>query len=137
MIFGVDLKPNLESVLEHHGIKGMRWGVRRDPRNVASRANDRAARRQANAVRDKQIDTARARLRSGQTQRTFKTAKKQFKVDKKELGRREARKRLYEARLKRQKDVDRANMIKSGTETTATILGVVGAVSVKALLDTR
>jgi len=135
MIFGVDLKPTLESVLEHHGVKGMRWGVRRDPRNVASRAKDRAARKRSTTVRDKQIDEARTRLRSGETRRTFKDAKKQFKVDKKELGRREARKRLYKARLNKQNDIDKANMIKSGAETTGVILGIVGTVGIRALLN--
>ena len=137
MILGTNQKPSLDSVLEHHGIKGMRWGVRRDPRNVASRAKDRAARKSAAAKDNQQIDAARARLRSGETQRTFKTAKRQFKVDKKELGRREARKKLHAARLRRQNDIDKAHMIKSGAEETGAILGIVGGIAVKTLLDSR
>lgn len=137
MISATNGKPSIEEALEHFGIKGMKWGVRRDPRNVASRAADRSAARKARSEQNDRIDVARARVRSGITRRELKDAKKQFKTDKRELGRREARKKLYAARLKAQSDVDTANMIKSGAETTGTILGIVGGVGLKALLDTR
>lgn len=126
MILGVDNKPSLTEAIEHFGVKGMKWGVRRDPRNVASRARDRAARRAARADENREIDAARARLNSGQIARDLKTAKRQFKVDKKEIGRREAKKKLYAARLKAQTDVEKARTIKSGSETAIAILGVVG-----------
>lgn len=134
MIFGVDKKPSLAEALVHFGVKGMQWGVRRDPRNVASRAADRAARRKFDQERNAEIDAARTRVRSGVTRSELKDAKRQFKTDKSELGRREARKKLYAARLKAQNDRDTANMIKSGAETAGAILGIVGGTVLSARL---
>lgn len=137
MIFGVDEKPSLEEALEHFGIKGMRWGVRRDPRNVASRARDRQGRRAARAAENREIDAARARLNSGQIGRDLKDAKTQFKSDKKTIGRREAKKKLYAARLKAQTEFEKAQTIKSGSETAIAILGVVGGTVLAGAIGSR
>ena len=141
MIFGTDVKPSLEEALTHFGVKGMRWGVRRDPRNVASRQRDRAAakanRKAFTEGRDSEIDAARARVASGQTRAALKSAKTQFKTDKKTLGRREAKKKLYAARLKAQTDTEASKMVKSGAETAGVILGVVGAAVLSAALRGR
>lgn len=134
MIIGDVLKPSPEEALAHFGIKGMRWGVRRDPRNVASRARDKAAASKDRSARDKEIDAARVRVNSGQTRLTLKTAKKQFKEDKKTLGRREAKKKLNVARIKANTDIENAQMVKSGAETAGTILGIVGGVVLSAAL---
>ena len=133
MILGASDKPSLTEAIEHFGVKGMKWGVRRDPRNVASRARDRATRKAAAADRNREIDAARSRLRSGETRATFKTAKRQFKEDKKTLGRREARKKLYAARLKKNSDIETANMIKTGGEEVGVILGIVGAAAISSI----
>jgi hypothetical protein len=126
MIFEQNTKPSLEEALEHFGIKGMRWGVRRDPRNVASRARDRESAAKARGKQNAEIDAARLRVNSGKTRQDLKTAKKTFKSDKKTLGRREARKRLNAARIKAHTDVEKAQMVKSGAETAVAILGIVG-----------
>lgn len=132
-----DEKPSLED-LEHHGVKGQRWGVRNRQLNRASRQKDRATRRRSAAasdrIRNKQIDEARARVRSGVTKSEFKDAKKQFRVDKKTIGTREARKKLNVARLKKQTDLEKANQIKSGAETAGVIIGAVGGVALSAAL---
>ena len=131
-----DEKPSLEE-LSHHGVKGQRWGVRNRSMNRASRQKDRATRRRSadasNRIRNKQIDEARVRVRSGVTRSEFKAAKKQFRADKKTIGTREARKKLNVARLKRQTDLEKANQIKSGAETAGHIIGAVGGLTLAAL----
>lgn len=139
MIVLNEVNPPLEDVLEHFGVKGMRWGVRKTTSSTGKsnrqlnresrqrdRASGKAARAAENRQRDREIDAARQRVNSGKTQRDFKAAKKQFKLDKKELGTREARKKLNEARAKRMTDFEKAESYKSGSETTAAVLGTVG-----------
>lgn len=71
--------------LEHHGVKGMRWGV-----NKAVSAGKKVA---ADAEKkDREIDAARAA--HPELKAKYKDAKKQYKTDKKELGRSEAKKIL-------------------------------------------
>lgn len=119
--------PGISSeTLAHYGIKGMQWGIRRDPRNVASRAADKASAAKARAKQNADIDAARRRVNSGQTRQDLKTAKRVFKTEKKTLGRREARKNLHSARLKAHTEVEKAQMIKSGGETAAALLGFIG-----------
>ncbi len=136
-LYGAD-KPSLED-LEHFGVPGMRWGVRRSSTgktnhqlNKASRAKDKAQTRaeiaKENAQRDAAIEKARVRLSSGKTQADFKAAKRAHKSNKNELGTREARKKLNAAREKRDVDIHNANLIKSGAEATGHMIGTVGAV---------
>ena len=146
-VYGAE-KPSLEEALAHHGVKGQRWGVRRArpsgksnrQLNRESRQRDRAARKADNAAynrdRNAQIDKARARVRSGTTRQEFKDAKKQYKIDKKTIGTREARKKLQAARLKRQTDIETANQIKSGAETAGAIIGAVGSIALSTALKT-
>ena len=43
-----EAKPSLEEVLEHHGIKGMHWGTRKDDAPGVSRSTNRNAKKDAN-----------------------------------------------------------------------------------------
>jgi len=141
-----DAKPSLEDALAHHGVKGMRWGqhIKDTPSsgqsnhqlNKASRQKDRAARKADNAAynadRNATIDAARTRVRSGATRATYKEAKAQYKIDKKTIGTREARKKLQAARIARNTDHENAQMVKSGAETVGHVLGIVGGVALTA-----
>lgn len=143
IIVGLE-KPSLEDLsLQHFGVKGMQWGVVRNFQrnrqlNKASRMKDRqankAAAKREDMARNKAIDAARQRIGSGQARRDLKDAKSQFKTDKKAVGSREARKKLNAVRLRNQDDTDTANLIKSGSERTGAILGVVGSVLLSSLL---
>lgn len=129
-------KPDLESLVVHFGVKGMRWGVVRQrvqqnhALNKASRAKDRAnARATAARERDahnKAIDSARARLNSGEINRDFKTAKSQFKTDKKTIGSREARKRFREVTDRLNNEIDTAHAVKNGSEAAVAIINAIG-----------
>lgn len=63
--------------LEHSGVKGMKWGVRK-------------------AVEEHNSEIARARAAHPTLKSNYKQAKKQYKVDKKEIGRKAAKKILKE-----------------------------------------
>lgn len=133
--------------LEHVGVKGMHWGVRKAATdgptnrqlNKASRAKDRIA-------SDKAIDKARARTEgttraaklglsdAGSKSHTdYKKARAQYKVDKQTMGSREARKVLAKARDKRMADIETSNLTKSGKETTIAVLGTIGLVGLAVL----
>lgn len=36
------MRPDVEQLIEHHGVKGMKWGVRKDPDRVSARKQARA-----------------------------------------------------------------------------------------------
>ena len=139
-------KPSLEDALEHHGVKGQRWGVRRRSStgmtnhqlNKASRARDKARQKANNEAFKKsynaEIDAARNRVNSGKTDTAFKNAKSRAKAQKREVGSRETRKAIAAAREKRNTDYSTAGLTKYGAERTGAILGAVGgAVAVGAL----
>lgn len=132
-------KPSLEEVLEHHGVKGMRWGVVRQ--RLADRGATRAKQKQLNkdskardtAARDKQIQAARNRYNN--TARTnYLNAKAQFHKDKMTLGSREAKKRLAAVKNKNINDYEIAAQAKSGRESTKETLAIVGLVTLAVAL---
>jgi len=140
-------KPSLEDALEHHGVKGQRWGqhIKGHPGqsqhqlNKQSRQADRQARKTANAnyntERNKTIDQARLRVSTGQTRASYKEAKAQYKIDKQKLGRREAKKKLHVAKIARNTDHQNAQLTKSGAETTGKLIGALGGVAISTLVQ--
>jgi len=123
-----DEKLSLEDAIVHFGVKGMRWGVRRDPRNVAFRKRRRAER---NAT----IDAARKRIKSGQAGKELKAARRKFKTEKNTLGKSEARHNLRAAREKFKDEREVSRMAKSGRETVTAVLAVAGAVALRVAVD--
>lgn len=129
---GQDRQDSVDDFLAHYGVKGMRWGKRKASAlrrghqlNKASRRKDSAQRKadlkKATAERDSEIDGARAR--DGKPNRArYKAAKSQYKQDKVEIGRREAKKALHKVRDEIYDDMIKARESKSGRETTNDIL---------------
>lgn len=122
-----DEKLSLEDSIVHFGVKGMRWGVRRDPRNVAFR-------KQRRANRNATIDAARRRQRSGESGKELKSARRQFKTEKNTLGKSAARHNLRAARHKFQDERFVAKQTKSGAETVGAVLAVAGGVALRIAL---
>lgn len=93
-LMGLD-KPSLDEVLEHHGVKGQRWGVRRAA-SALGKAIDEANKKAA--VRDEAIKTAR--VAHPQLKANLKNVKKdarlQYKVDKQKVGRAQAKLILHQ-----------------------------------------
>lgn len=110
----------VEGFLEHHGVKGMKWGVRKSKSEL--RDLNRASRQKDREARDKAIDKARARVSSGKTKANFKQAKQNYKHDKLEIGSREARKILNKARAKRTSDIETSQLAKSGKEKATALI---------------
>jgi hypothetical protein len=123
-------KPELdENLLVHFGVKGMKWGERRAARQH-QRSLNRASRQKDRQERNDSIDAARARYASGAIARDYKAAKVEYKAQKHVIGRREAKKILHAKRDALQSEYERSQEIKSGRETTATILGAIGGVAI-------
>ena len=102
----IENEEGVDAVLAHFGVKGMKWGVRRAASAVATGAKKVKV---AVEDRDREIEEARKALPGERA--NLKEAKKQFKTDKQELGRKEARsllkergKAYYETRQKAWKD---------------------------------
>jgi hypothetical protein len=121
--------------LEHHGVKGMKWGQRRARNkqlNRASRANDRAANKVAIDKQRAKIDKARASLKKGTTKAGVKKAKANYKANKAELGSREAKKIIRKAKQKHFETQQVANQIRDGKELAGAILIGVAAETLRA-----
>lgn len=62
MTFDNELKPPLDEAMEHYGVKGMKWGVRRSESQLARARGDKPP------SRSKQIKTARKKVLSKRAQ---------------------------------------------------------------------
>lgn len=94
---------NPQAALKHFGVKGMKWGVR----NAATKTKS-GLRSAGAAIKedDRQIMEARAAMPAKKA--AYKTAKTQYKADRKVVGRREARKALKPVRKDYYKNFHRA-----------------------------
>jgi len=134
-----DTKPSLDDALAHFGVKGMRWGVRKaaeptgggssGPSRRELRTMDKQAKAKDRAARNAEIDAARERYATT-ARKNYLDARAQYKVEKKTIGKYEARKKLDAVKQKNLDDYEAAQQIKSGKETALYVLGVVGAVTV-------
>lgn len=96
---------DVDDVLMHFGVKGMRWGHRRAEGELSPRqknrelnkqfARDESARIIAKSKTEKNpVLAARARVYTGANHTRLKTAKEEYKKEKPQVGSKEARKKL-------------------------------------------
>lgn len=105
---GIPMTTEVDNYLEHYGVKGMRWGKRSSSSSSSDsnpgksrkelRALDRANRKSERAAARKEWDDniENARNRVDDDARKYNEAKKQYKTDKKEIGKVAAKKILKE-----------------------------------------
>ena len=75
---------------------------------------------------DKQIDKARAQVKSGKVKAEFQKAKSEHAANKEKLGSYEARKILRKARNKKATAVQTSQLAKSGREKALAVLAIGG-----------
>lgn len=119
--------------LEHYGVPGMKWGRRKAQSISANRALNKASRASDRKKRDAIIDKSRATIESGKWKREHKNANKQYYIDKKNLGSREARKILYSKRRKLNQIYENSQQVKSGKETAKAVALGVGFLTLAAI----
>lgn len=119
----------VEKFLEHHGVRGMKWGQRR----AINRQLNKESRRKDREAHARTVQKARDKIESGKLNKEWFDAKKQFKINKEKLGSREARKILNKTKQKHWNDVATAQQAKNGKEAAASMLVVAGLVAVSAL----
>jgi hypothetical protein len=136
VILDQEEKPSLDDIA-HFGVRGMKWGVRKNTHGSSQPSNrqlNRASKAREKAARDAEIDAARKRYNTS-ARKNYVKAKAQFEIDKKNLGSREARKILNKVKDKNIRDFETASQAKSGRETTKSVLGTVGLISVAILAN--
>lgn len=141
-----DDKPASPEELLHFGVKGMKWGVRKEQTTTGGSGGESARQKnrrlnkeftkQEKAKRDADIDAARARYNTS-ARKNYLDAKAQYKQDKKTIGSRAARAKLEAVKQKNMEDYAVANQAKSGKETAFAVLGLVGGVTLLALSGSR
>ena len=127
-------------VLAHYGVKGMRWGKRKaNPVRAAKRAQKLAVIDTKKAMRDerdKSIMDARDRVENSRS--NLKDAKKQYKTDRKEVGRKAAKAALINARTKEiptlMRDSDKATMMTAKEQQQKAMLEI-GTLLVKGVYE--
>ena len=120
--------------LYHYGVKGMKWGVRRDFRVLASHRQNEARRRVKNDYEAGKITKAEKRQGLREAKRTKKTLKAEMKSQFKNAKTREERKALnYKIKEQTISEV-RHRGIKKGATTVNRLLtvGTVGSAAVGA-----
>lgn len=107
--------------LEHHGVKGQKWGVRRAARQ-RNKALNKASRQTDRQKHEQTVQKARDRIQGGKQKAELQKAKAQFKTNKQELGSREARKILNKTREKHWNEQQVAQQAKNGKEVATALL---------------
>lgn len=129
------IEEDVEDFLEHFGVKGMQWGVRKE-RRQRNRELNRASRARDIEKRDKEITKARKRLAdSAYANRSGREAREEFRANRLALGSREARRIRREQAETYYRDYDTATQTLSGRETTTAVIAGVGAVAVSMLMS--
>jgi len=101
----------IDTYLEHAGVKGMKWGTRRQF------AKD------VNAQRDKVIDVAREYVNSGKAKKDLYTDKGQRAIERKTLGKAAAQALFVDRRDNIYKLANYATQAKTGKETVVKLIG--------------
>lgn len=116
-----------EEFLEHHGIKGMHWGVRKD--RVQKTAKRKAKRFQANRkIKSKRQDIAsrRRQLSEGDLKKVIDRLQTEKKL-----------KDLVEADIKPGRTVTKRILSESGQKVARTVVAGGGLLVVKAVIDKK
>jgi hypothetical protein len=108
----------------------MRWGVRNAATSVGKVINASVAKQ---VLQDEAIKTARSA--HSQVSKNYSTAKAKYKVDKKVLGRREAKKILKPVRNTYYKNLELATRKTSGEKFVDDILGKFGGNGINTRFD--
>lgn len=132
---------DVDSFLEHYGRLGMKWGKRSGGGGGAGNASNRKLNKQSRSVdrakNDKEIDKSRTQLKSGKGRADYLKAKKQYKIDKVNLGSREAKKALNKVKDKSVDDYWKSQEAKSGKETTKALISTGAGIVLLSTLRAR
>lgn len=142
----------VENFLEHHGVKGMKWGVRKSEYKAMSgserktlrkkarasmrsadrqtRLNDKVKRSEEKINRVREIENARNRLRSGQVHNEWSDAKIAFQTDKYTIGKIQAKRNRQEAFDKFNSEIAKSKEAKNGYEVAMKMVAEYAAQSV-------
>lgn len=109
-----------EDFLEHFGVKGMHWGVRRSSGEPSAGARNRqlnkASRAADKATQKTEVHAARARAFGGENKAKMAAAKEQYKADKVRIGSREAKKAFNKVAESNLADLNKANEYADGKD---------------------
>lgn len=111
--------------LAHFGVKGMKWGQRKEAR-VRNRQLNKASRKKDKSEHADEVQSARDHVNSGQSKANLKQANKDYKADKVRVGSREARKILAEKRDAEYEIIAKSQEAKNGKEVATRVLLEVG-----------
>jgi hypothetical protein len=126
-----DEKPALEDI-EHYGVAGMKWGVRKE-RRARNKELNKASRKKDAEEHAKTVQAARDKIESGKAHTQYRKAKSQYAQNKRELGSREARKILAKERAKFDKTWNTSQQFKTGKEAAVAMLAVGGVTALAAI----
>lgn len=74
------MRPDVEQLIEHHGVKGMKWGVRKDPDRVAARKKARADKKMDKADKKWEKKMSYQRMTDAHQEASDRTLAEQDKV---------------------------------------------------------
>lgn len=123
----------IDDFLEHFGVKGMQWGVRRAEKRAAKREakqERKDAREAARQAHNASIQKSRDYFDSGKADTDLAKAREKYIRDSARIGKTEALKALRAAEDKYNREGDFAMAAKEGKHDLAIALGLVGLYSV-------